>query len=83
MLSSGAGLEGSLTCVAINVAVLLQIKAPPRMSSAAATSVLASMAALQGAREDTGDFTMTCRGATLKAHAHVLSMGWVPASSPP
>ena len=53
------------------------------MSSAAATSVLASMAALQGAREDTGDFTMTCRGATLKAHALVLSMGWVPASSPP
>jgi len=45
------------------------------MSSAAATSVLASMAALQGAREDTGDFTMTCRGATLKAHALVLSMG--------
>jgi len=45
------------------------------MRSAAASSVLASMAALQGAREATGDFTMTCRGATLKAHAHVLSMG--------
>jgi len=45
------------------------------MSSAAATSVLASMAALQGAREATGDFTLTCRGTTLKAHAHVLAMG--------